>query len=385
MIQIISRAPNDNFTFDLFNQLVKTIKVDYEAYYAWTGKLDEFKQFIAETKFTKPNVVIGIKDLLDLWLEFDYWSDPVSAGVQLLAELAEKNLDKNFIIFTSLENLDLEFKKLNITNIQLINWGGDITNQSNVYPDIPPVSDKNFNSDKAFISLNRQPRAHRLVVLSYLFGQGYNQFGQITFIGDKLRKSRSNNLLDHLSWDVESIQASMFVDNREVVKEGYLKFYNTKLNANSHDIYQSDNDNFTNFNQNLRSKYQDSFVEIVSESSFATPGYNVTEKTLNSIYACNFPIILGGVGIVQLLRDIGFDVFDDVIDHSYDLITNPFNRIINAIECNKQLLLDADYAKEQWIKNKHRFESNVERARTQLYPWYKDRAIAQFNQLNWIG
>jgi hypothetical protein len=223
------------------------------------------------------------------------------------------------------------------------------------------------------------------VTQSYLFGQGYDQHGQITFLADKLGKTKSNNLLDHLSWDFESIQADIFVDNREIIKEGYLKFFNAELKEDDYDIYQGENDNFTNFNINLRPKYQNSFVEIVSESSFATPGYNVTEKTLNSIYACNFPIILGGVGIVQLLRDIGFDMFDDVMDHRYDTIENPFNRIINAIELNRQLLLDADYAKEQWSKTRDRFEKNVEVARTQLYPWYQDRAIAQFNQLNWIG
>jgi hypothetical protein len=223
------------------------------------------------------------------------------------------------------------------------------------------------------------------VAQSYLFGRGYNRFGQITFLGDKLGKTKSDDLLDHLSWDFESIQADIFVDNREVIKDGYLKFYNAELKEDDYEIYQGENDNFTNFSQNLRPKYQNSFVEIVSESSFATPGYNVTEKTLNSIYACNFPIILGGVGIVQLLRDIGFDMFDDVMDHRYDTIENPFNRIINAIELNRQLLLDADYAKEQWSKTRDRFEKNVEVARTQLYPWYQDRAIAQFNQLNWIG
>jgi hypothetical protein len=197
--------------------------------------------------------------------------------------------------------------------------------------------------------------------------------------------NKSLALHDNLAWDFESIQADFFVDNRLVLQEGFVKFCeSTDLAIDDYDIYEEENDNVTNFELSLKLKYLHSFVELVSESSFVTPAYNVTEKTLNSIYGCNFPILLGGVGIVQLLRDIGFDMFDDVIDHRYDTIDNPFNRIINAVECNKRLLLDADHAKEQWRKNRHRFESNVEIARTQLYPWYKQRTTAQFNQLKWL-
>lgn len=392
MINIVSRSPYDDFTVDLFQQLLSSIDSEFEAYYLWSNPPWLLDQFFRNTKFTQPNVVIGIKDSLDQWRPYDFWQDRAQVGVQLLDKIAGLNPDRNFVIFTSLENIQAE--EITSKNIQFICWGGDITNQANLYPTVCPVLNKNFDSEQTYISLNRNCREHREVALSYLYGRGYDSAGQITFlgIGDSLKqKTGTGQLSEHLSWDFDSMQADFFVDNREVIRDGYLKVCVDKSNVDqgnieeNKDVYKAPNDNFTNFNLNLRPKYQHSFVEIVSESSFVAPGYNVTEKTLNSIYACNFPIILGGVGIVQLLRDIGVDVFDDVIDHSYDLITNPFNRIINAIECNKQLLLDADYAKEQWVKNKHRFESNVDRARTQLYPWYRNRAIAQFNQLNWIG
>ena len=153
MVTTINRAPNDNFTYELFLNLLSTVPVDFEAYYIWSGQLDEFKKFIAETVFSKSTVIIGIKDLLDLWLEFDHWNDTVTAGAELLADLARRNLDKKFIIFTSVENLSAELALLEVTNVQLVEWGGDITNQSDLYPTITPVLDKNFNSEKTFINV----------------------------------------------------------------------------------------------------------------------------------------------------------------------------------------------------------------------------------------
>jgi hypothetical protein len=43
-------------------------------------------------------------------------------------------------------------------------------------------------------------------------------------------------------------------------------------------------------------------------------------------------------------------VFDDVVDHGYDLIQNPFDRITTAIDSNRRLLTDLDYVKKSWTQ-----------------------------------
>ena len=380
MITTISRAPNDNFTYELFRNLLSTVPVDFEAYYIWSGQLDEFKKFISKTTFSKSTVIIGIKDLLDLWLEFDYWVDTVTAGAELLADLARRNLDKNFIIFTSIENLSAELALLKVTNIQLVEWGGDVTNQADLYPTITPVFNKKFNSEKTFISLNRHPRAPRLVLLSYLFGNNYNDHGYITYLGQD-RFNLPDCILDKISWQFDEKHNTV----RQSVLDGYKKFYNNrKLQIVEYEnIYPTPNANVDNFVHRLTPLYQNSFVEIVSESSFAAPSFLITEKVLNSMYGCNFPIILSGVGAVAHLRDIGFDVFDDVVDHSYDLIANPFDRVISAIEDNKQLLVDPESTKKLWLANKDRFTNNIDIAKDRMYNWFRARTIAQFNLIKW--
>lgn len=81
----------------------------------------------------------------------------------------------------------------------------------------------------------------------------------------------------------------------------------------------------------------ESAVNVITESSYEPepgsdffethhrPGF--TEKTFKSIFLAQFPIWLAPSGTVGCYRDLGFDAFDDVIDHSYDLEPDPVRRI----------------------------------------------------------
>jgi hypothetical protein len=373
MFTLVSRPPHDKFTFELFQHLTSLAPDSADAYYLWTCPPNKLQQFFKNQTFTKSLVIIAIKDLLDMWLEFDHWQDTQQAGVKLIADCARRHANIKFIIVTSLENLH---KELHEPNVSIVNWGGDITNQSVEYPGVVPVLDKNFDSPRTFISLNRHAREHRLVLLSYLFGQSYDQYGHISFLSQP--PDPTAEFLDRLSWCFDPRHDIA----REKILTGYRQVYNKDLIIDDYEIYGSldaeyTNNNVGNFNTKLRRKYQDSFVEIVTESSFSAPAFLITEKTLNSIYGCNFPIILSGVGAVAHLREVGFDMFDDVINHDYDTIENPFDRIIAAVEHNRRILLDADHAKQCWSTHRDRFVANIAVAKN-MYAWYHARACAQF-------
>lgn len=366
-MKVFSRAPGDEFAFDLAYRLSQ----GYESYYVWAGNPISVTNFL-QTTFGSSVVVIAFRDLLELNVEFNFWTDLTQYGVKKIIEKIKQYPTTHFIILTSMEHLS---KEINEPNASIVPCGGDITNHAVLYPTVDPIIDKNLDSEKTFISLNRHPRAHRLVLLSYLFGTKYNQHGFITYIGqDKF--NLPDCILDVVSWQFSDYHTPQ----RELILQGYKQFYNNRslVETDYESIYPTHNDNVDNFIHRLGKLYKNSFVEIVTETSFAQPSFMITEKTLNSIYGCNFPILLSGVGAVNHLREIGFDLFDDVVDHSYDQIHNPFDRIIAAIEDNKQLLLDARYTKEQWQQNKSRFESNVYIAKHKMYKWYQDRAIDQF-------
>jgi len=63
----------------------------------------------------------------------------------------------------------------------------------------------------------------------------------------------------------------------------------------------------------------------------------ITEKTFKAFAYRQLPIWNGVKGIVQSVRDLGFDVFDDVINHSYDLIEDEEERQIQVVNELKRL------------------------------------------------
>jgi hypothetical protein len=64
-------------------------------------------------------------------------------------------------------------------------------------------------------------------------------------------------------------------------------------------------------------------------------------------------------GAVAYLRNQGFDMYDDVIDHGYDSIQDPVQRMFSAIESNKRLLTDRQYAQSQWRSMLPRMDRNL--------------------------
>jgi hypothetical protein len=60
----------------------------------------------------------------------------------------------------------------------------------------------------------------------------------------------------------------------------------------------------------------DSYINLVTESTMLNNVF-VTEKTWRPIASAQLFVILGSKGVVAHLRDIGVDVFDDIVDHEY--------------------------------------------------------------------
>jgi hypothetical protein len=380
MIYTINKLVTDDFTHPMFIKLLGDLATKAPAYYLWSNPPSAMESFLTKFKSTAPVVFIGIKDLLDCWKDFNFWHDSQQEGSRLICSMAQRNPETKFVLFTSLENLEQEIQE---PNVYIIPWGGDYVNQRAKYLQLAPVLDKNFDSEKTFICLNRNIREHRVVNVSYLFGREYDRHGVISYLGKSLFDPNHEPIefLDRISWE--------FDDRHDAARTSMLDGYKKVMDhadfvPDDYKIYETYgagvNDNFGNFDTQLRHMYRNSFVEIVSESSFAAPSYMLTEKTAHSFFGCNFPILLSGSGAVQHLRDIGFDMFDDVVDHSYDQIANPFDRIITAIESNRQLLTDGDYAKQRWIESKDRFENNIKVFAT-IFDWYENRARQQLTKI----
>jgi hypothetical protein len=313
-------------------------------------------------------VIIGVKDHLTSG-HYNPWKENIPNMAKNLGYLFEEFNDKKFIFLTSLENIEQYY---NYPNLHIIPWGGDITNQMLEYKALDPITEKDMDSPYTFVSLNRGLRYPRAMLISLLYGLGLEKNGMISCMFQKKIK----NLFKETNWQTREDQLNI----RDLLENGFKKFKKSKLLINDdEDIYgKSHNDNVSNFKNSLTSYYKQTFVELIGETSYTEPAFNITEKTLNSIYAYNFPIMISSKGSVKFLRDIGIDVFDDIVDHSYDLIDNPIDRMYRAIVDNKNLLSDIDNTKKLWIDSKDRFARNVEFAKKDLYEFYTRRAELLF-------
>lgn len=73
--------------------------------------------------------------------------------------------------------------------------------------------------------------------------------------------------------------------------------------------------------------WQESFISIVTETVFNEAVCFPTEKTWKVFDKYHLPIFVSCAGFVAHIRSLGFDVFDDLIDHSYDDIDNDTKRM----------------------------------------------------------
>jgi hypothetical protein len=75
-------------------------------------------------------------------------------------------------------------------------------------------------------------------------------------------------------------------------------------------------DDVGKFESNACPTYQSCYIDYAPESRFDQ--VFISEKTWKPIFSGQFFFILGPCGIIDYLKDIGIDTFDDLIDHSYD-------------------------------------------------------------------
>ena len=86
-------------------------------------------------------------------------------------------------------------------------------------------------------------------------------------------------------------------------------------------------------------RFNNSFINYVMETSFeqeVTPQtWNapfVTEKSIKPFAWGQVPIFLTPFDTLKHIRNLGFDLFDDIIDHGYDMERDPSKRIKMTVD-----------------------------------------------------
>jgi len=163
----------------------------------------------------------------------------------------------------------------------------------------------------------------------------------------------------------------MYLSGSEVVSANELIYRNQ--HCNNADVYES----FVK--QDL---FESSCISLITEPVLLEQESVITEKTIMAIYGGTLPVWVGGWRQADVMRDFGFDVFDDVVDHSYQEYTDPVERCFLALEQNLDLLRDFDRANNFLSDNQHRLQHNLDLLKTNVF---QQRVLEQYNSSpDWV-
>jgi hypothetical protein len=151
----------------------------------------------------------------------------------------------------------------------------------------------------------------------------------------------------------------------------------------------------TAWNYGLGKMFSNSAISLITESLSFEKGTVFTEKTVYTILGKSFPLWVGGGRLqAEKFKEIGFDSFDDIIDHSYQYYDTLIERCYYAFKLNLPLLSDLDYAKSVRNKCIDRLEHNRQLLINgqvdkfcwqQIEKWPQDLKAVIYNRLKyWI-
>ena len=161
-----------------------------------------------------------------------------------------------------------------------------------------------------FSSLNSNPWSHRILTYLHLVKKPY--FSDMIFSWGRVT-----------GWTKDFLFEEDFINDIVITDEEWaeLKTLPERILAHPED------DTTHNDRSADHVAYTRACLNIITETTSRNDTPQLTEKSFKPILAGQFFVMIGSRGLVQYMRDIGFDVFDDIVNHSYDNIEDDRERI----------------------------------------------------------
>lgn len=253
-----------------------------------------------------------------------------------------------------------EYKKTILTEINVFSLGfllkfiaGHLVKQESQFK---PIKDGKF-----FLCHNRSPKPHRYTLLVMMRNSGLINDVDWSLIMGWYRQENMRNGDTHKDFYRHFFTESDLINFKEDIEY----FNNIKIKKSN---YEEDTSWFTagDLHDEFDWKdiyevksFQESYVNIVTESNFFNQAIHITEKSIKPFYFYQFPLFLASPHHVKFFKErYGLDMFDDIIDHSYDNELDDNKRInlvyneIKRISENKGIFIDF------YKNNQDRFEKN---------------------------
>jgi hypothetical protein len=206
-------------------------------------------------------------------------------------------------------------------------------------------NENNLIYDKKFIFLsqNRQPHEHRILLLTHLKNLNllqdditnwsllmtYDQYQSTNRVYSKI------NSIQHMNKKyIDASDKKLVSDYVEIINTKKIDYYEENIDQLNLESYKL-RENHSSIKSHL-----ESYINIVAETYFSYMPMNVhiTEKSIKSFYYFQMPIFLSLYNHVKMLREeYDFYLFDDLIDHSYDNELDDVKRFKMVIDEIKRL------------------------------------------------
>jgi hypothetical protein len=235
---------------------------------------------------------------------------------------------------------------------------------------IPFVTDK---PGKLFICHNRNQKPHRYGILALLKNGGILDNVNWSFVSGYKRNPDDvwamGEILenDDLNRLVEDIRYFYAIDKKqsdyEIGKSDFIGHQNVSDISELPPLSGAAMESGGYMLPERGITYQNSYINIVTETQYKDDFdvVHITEKSFRPFNFYNIPIFVSTKYHVKYLKEnYGFDVFDDIVDHSYDNEPDIKKRIIMVYNEIKRLNDNKESVIKFYSENQDRFEKNRE-------------------------
>lgn len=318
------------------------------------GTIDMLKHI----KFTQPPVVYIIDPLAGEELPYGELAELDKSNLFVIIQTGEGHSHRQFDIL--LDRLINESKVIanHITTYTgclydpetPINYIGTIVPHVGITLDMSGDTFTTVTPTHHYVCLNRYPRWQRYAIVEQLLDRELDKFGKISY-GAGLTVERFQSMVKHdkslAVADRYYNRLPMYLDGPVSLEQGY--------EINNNDIAGA------LFAVVTESSYEEHYLETPPFEFQTLP--TLSEKTYKAFILGQIPIIVGSRYTVQCTREFGFDMFDDVIDHTiYDTEEDPIKRIqLIADQVEKICTMPVEELVALKEKLKPRLENNFKR------------------------
>ena len=312
--------------------------------------LNNFKISDTDIQLFKKMQYIYISDHMpasyDFKIDIDHKTEySKNSYVDFLSSIDVNPDEKIFLTdhYTCLDSLSFVLSDINNHCFlgEVVNFLKEFSDCSEI-PDIIPT--------KKFTFMSNKPRPHRMLA-SLMCANLFNSNDlSYTFIESDIQDTVASELLINTDYKLS------------------IKFLNQRwVEANNSD--QSNESGLVSVYQHIKKElFYNSTTSIIIEPAFYEKGNGFTEKTIMPIYSGHFLLWPGMYKSAETFKSLGFDVFDDIIDHSYQYLEHPGKRVVEAFLRNYDFLnnIELQYSYRKQFKDRLNYNLSLLRNPIQL-------------------